>query len=1207
MAQGHPASSSATATGAGELPTGFQVIHANRLEDLRALVVEVIRRFPLAPLDDEVFLVHSNGIAQWLKLALARDTDDPELPGLGIAAGMTFSLPSRFLWQVYRAVLGEEAVAAESPYDKSRLTWRLLRLLPELVSEPVYAPLGRFLGGQEGDRRLHQLAERIADLFDQYQVYRADWLEAWRQGRDVMTRRSQEAEVPGDQRWQPALWRALVADIGEVHIGNVNGDASRADIHNHFLQAAAGLDTGNRPQGLPRRLVVFGVSSLPQQTLEVLSQLGRCTQVLLCVHNPCQFFWADIVEDRELLRATNHRGRRREGMPAVLDDHNLHLHAHPLLAAWGKQGRDYIRLLDEYDNQADYRHWFDRIDLFESPVESAEGDAPLLRWLQDDILNLRPVSESRRAIELGTDDRPATDPSIAFHVAHSPQREVEILHDQLLQAFGADPSLRPQDVIVMVPDINAYAPNIQAVFGRIDADDDRYIPYTISDQGERHRQPMLVALEKLLSLPEARLGVSEVLDLLDVPAVRSGLALKEEDLPQLHNWIQGANIRWGLNASQRASLDLPEGVEQNTWLFGLRRMLLGYVVGDGDGWQGIEPYGEIGGLESRLAGQLDALIHRLERFWRALSESHTPAQWVDLLNRIRLAFFGELDEEETLILSRLEQGVELWLDACVDAGLADTPLPLTIVREAWLESLEQTGLSQRFLAGKVNFATLMPMRAIPFSHICLLGMNDGDYPRSYPPMDFDLMAQDYRPGDRSRREDDRYLFLEALLSARKSLYISWVGRSINDNSERPPSVLVAQLRDHLDAIRPVVKDGKPVAEELRLTRWLTTEHPLQPFSPRYFLDQDEGRLFTYASEWRQAHGAEDEDKGAAGKEVEFEAGIDIRRLPDLPEGVLEEPVTLALLAGFLRNPVATFFRQRLGVSFFARDVSAEDDEPLVLDGLGHWKLTDELINLSMRSAAAENDDLDGFLDQLHKGLARQTARGDFPVGGVGELLQRQVAEPLPELYERYRALLAQYPQALDLQQVDEAFVVNGLEIPMQDWIDQVRGSPDGDLALVSLQTSGLTTARNRYKWTHLLKPWISHLAACMCQPGPVTSFLLSKAGDITLPPLPAAQARDYLQAILAAWLEAWHRPLPLAAKTGFAWLDARHKGEDKALADARAVFEGGFQSIGEGEEDPALGRAWASFEDLAGDGEFNQWAEALYLPLWQLVKDGKGS
>lgn len=1192
MVQGH----------APSIPSGFQVIHANRLEDLRELVVEVIRQYQLAPLDQEMFLVHSNGIAQWLKLALARDDDDPELAGLGIAAAMTFSLPSRFLWQVYRAVLGSDTVATSSPFDKDNLTWRLFRLLPEVSPQPVYAPLARFLDGAEGDRRLYQLAERIADLFDQYQVYRADWLKQWRSGNDVIPVAGRDDKaVPENQLWQPALWRQLIEDI-ETNTGDGPDldhlDASRADIHNAFVQQARLLNAHNRPVGVPKRIIVFGVSSLPQQALEVLRYLGQCSQVLLCVHNPCQFYWADIVEDRHLLKAINKRGKQRGGMPAVLDEHNLHLHAHPLLAAWGKQGRDYIRLLDEYDNQADYHQWFNSIDIFSSPVTN-EQSSTLLQQLQDDILNLRPVAESVESkVPVAPDDR-----SIVFHTAHSPQREVEILHDQLLAAFSADPDLKPQDVIVMVPDINAYAPHIQSVFGQVERSDPRYIPFTVSDQGQRHQLPVLIALEILLSLPESRISVSNVLDLLDISAVRQCFKLSEDDLPQLRDWVQGANIRWGLDGRQRQSLSLPEGMEQNTWHFGLRRMLLGYAVGESEAWQGIEPYPEVGGLESRLAGELYELIRRLENCWQLLSEPQTPNQWATILPDIRAEFFSDLDDEDTLVLSRLDSTVETWLAACESAGLSETPLPLTVVREVWLENIEQGGLSQRFIAGRVNFATLMPMRAIPFSRICLLGMNDGDYPRTQPPMDFDLMAADYRPGDRSRREDDRYLFFEALLSARKQFYISWLGRSINDNTEQPSSVLVAQLQDHLNAIRPLDPDSSGIS----LVEHLTTEHPLQPFSTRYFTADESGRgsseLFTYANEWRQVHlGDEDGEKA-----LNTETGTDA--LPDFPDGLVDGPVSLATLIRLLKNPVDTFFRERLGVYMSELDTLDSDDEPFVLSGLENWLLTDELIRQVVHKPAT--GDLDTHLSaQLDYWVGRQQARGDLPLGGVGQLQKKRLQKDLPELYQRYHDLLSQYPEELDLELYDDVFEIAGQRVHIEDWIGGIRRGPSGDLAIIELKTSGLTTNKNQYRWPHFLEPWVRHLVACQILNAPCNTYLLSKAGDLTLTPLPSAQAREYVSGLILAVLEGLAMPLPVAPNTAFAWLNGQQKNDDKAEADARAAYEEGYQATGESGRSPALRRAYPTFDDLMAGGGFEYWVDVLYRPLWDWVKSntaaGKG-
>ena len=442
-------------TATAPLQPGLMVLHGNRPEDLRALLVAWLRRHPLAPLESEVVLVQSNGIAQWLKLALAADPAHPAGGGLGITAAMDLQLPAQFLWRAYRAVLGRDSVPERSPLDEAPLTWRLMRLLPTLLARPGFEPLARFLdegasapGAPEPDdlpvRKRHQLAQRLADLYDQYQVYRADWLQDWAAGRDQLrSLRHGTRALPGDQRWQALLWRALLEDAGPQGLAG-----SRAGVHQRFLDALAARP-GWRPPGLPRRVVIFGISALPAQTLQALHALAGQVQVMLFVHNPCRHHWSDIVADQDLLRGAYKRQARRPGMPLALDAAALHQHAHPLLAAWGKQGRDYLHLVDSLDDPDRYREAWQgvgdgRIDLFSDGHDAEEAAAPgLLQQLQSDILHLRPLAETR-ALWPAVD--PARDRSLRFHGAHSAQRELEVLHDQLLARFDADPTLQPRDV-----------------------------------------------------------------------------------------------------------------------------------------------------------------------------------------------------------------------------------------------------------------------------------------------------------------------------------------------------------------------------------------------------------------------------------------------------------------------------------------------------------------------------------------------------------------------------------------------------------------------------------------------------------------------------------------------------------------------------------------------------------------------------------------
>ncbi|MES3025961.1 MAG: exodeoxyribonuclease V subunit gamma [Pseudomonadota bacterium] len=1104
---------------------GLLILHGNQMEQLRAALFSWLRDNPLGPLEQETILVQSNGVAEWLKIALAEQ--------LGVCAATRIALPARFLWEAYRGMLGRERVPSLSPFDKGPLTWRLMRLLPALLADPVFKPLEHFLGDGDPERRL-QLAERLADLFDQYQVYRADWLADWAAGRDQLRdARGDVSALAPEQRWQAQLWRAVGASLPEAQRGS-----GRATIHELFVAAGA---EGLAPLGrLPRRVVLFGISALPYQSLQAVATLARHTQVLLAVPNPCRFYWGDIIEGRELLRAARKRQQARKGVD--LSDmalESMHAHSHPLLASWGRQGRDFVRMLDEFDtDSASFSNV--RVDLF-----GEEAGETLLEQVQAAVRDLLPLKEHAR-------EAPAAhDRSIEFHLAHSVQREVEVLHDQLLSWFGAaDASgLRPRDVVVMVPDIDTFSAAIHAVFDQHKRNDARFIPFEIGDVKDRSVNPLLVALEWLLRLPGQRCRQSEVRDLLDVPALAARFGLGPDDLPTLGQWIEGAGVRWGLDRAHREGLGLGSAGEQNAWIFGVRRMLLGYAAGAGANYGGIEPYAEVGGLDAALAGSLAQLLETLLA-WRArLAQAYTPAQWGEHARVLLAAFFDAGEEGDRLTLSLLGEALQGWLEKCAGAEF-DEAVPLAVLREAWLGALAEPTLNHQFVSGGVTFCTLMPMRAVPFRVVCLLGMNDGDFPRRAPKTDFDLLAlpRMARPGDRSRRDDDRYLMLEAVLAARDKLYVSWVGRNVRDNSEQPASVLVSQLRDYLAA-----------GWDLKLAA-LTTEHALQPFSRRYF---ERGGLLTYAREWRAAHAADAARDADALPPFELEPGHRLK---------------LAELLNFLRQPARYFFRRRLGVAFGDAAQVGEDEEPFALDALERYFLEDSLLDDAGPSEAI--DEVPAALGLRAERLGRE---GVLPIGLVGAQVQRELVKGLVPVRSAWLTLGAQFAAAAPKLAVSLAF--DG--VLLEDWIDKLRTS-DGQAVWLMQSSSKALDKKGRPRGDKLIGPWLRQLAAA-AGGHEVTGYLVARDAVVTLAPLEQGAARQALADLVRLWRANLDEPLPTACKTALALLQG---------GDPRAIYDGGFDMTGE-VADLCLARLWPDFAALAAGGAWQTTAEELYGPLVQ--------
>lgn len=1147
-----------------DLQPGFVAFHSNRSEQLADVVVNWIRRHSLSPLEEEVILVQSNGMAEWVKMELARMG--------GVCAATRVELPSRFLWRTYRQALGRESVPRDSPLDKVPMVWRLMQLLPTLIAQPDFAAVAGFLKADEPDRML-QLASKLADLFDQYQNYRADWLQAWARGEDhLILANGAKSELPPEQRWQAQLWRAVLQTLD---------DQQKQSIRPELQQRVIDLLNSGEPLAGPvaRRVVVFGMSQIPLTTMQALAALSNHCQVILAIPNPCQFYWGDIMDGRELLNAQRRRQPLRNGIElSSLPFENMHAHAHPLLASWGRQGRDFIRQLDEFDDAERSRQQFDlaRIDYFSDEPEDA--GTPLLLQVQNRIRDLIPLAE-HTAIPIAPDDQ-----SIVFRSAHSKVRELEILHDKLLHLLAktnTENPLNPRDIIVMVPDIEQMAPAIRAVFGQYKRADARFIPFDIADMSAKSDSPVIGAVDWLLRLPMQRCSMSELVDILEVVSVAGRFGIDQEALPRLTQWMMGAGIRWGLNEPHRAELGLGACGDQNSAWFGLQRMLLGYA----SGWEpadsqlecldAIDPYAEVSGLEAELAGSLAHMLQTLVSWWKDASTPATPTVWADRCRKLLAAMFKCESDLDKQAMSALEQGLTTWQEASENAAFAEE-LPLMVVRSAWLEAVETPSLNQRFRAGGVTFCTLMPMRAIPFEVVCLLGMNDGDYPRRGTRSDFDLMGLpgNARPGDRSRRDDDRQLMLEALLSARQVFYVSWCGHSVRDNSEQPPSVLVSQLRDYLSA-----GWGKEVVSSR------TTQHPLQPFSRLYFENVDpDSPLMTYAREWRTAHGA------SVGPESESETAPVVEPLAAFVQAP-NVPLTLSQLTQFLRNPVKTFFRQRLQVAFDETEQDDSDDESFAVDGLQQYKLLQELV----ANATAEPSELQEQLC-VTRSLAKLRKSGVLPIKVFGELEQQGLQDTLSTMLTAWRTQQARFPHPFERQSIrlEEGVVV------LEDWIDNLRRSdvgtepgdddfPDGKVAWLHLKTSNLLQKVGK---AHFAQPdklsgaWVRSLAIGACGVK-AWGILVGRDGVVEIPPIPQEIAVETLKGLMQLWMDGMNAPLPLPPKTALAFV---------AEKNAQTKYEGEFMMKGEVEE-TCLARMFPDFDALMDDGQFASLAQAVYGPI----------
>lgn len=1068
------------------------MFHLYQHRDLGTLahILETLRQHAVrsSVLQPDTVLVPNRGAARWLQASLAAES--------GSAANLDTPVPGRFVWQVLRDTLPGKPDS--SPFGRAQLAWHLYALLPEIRVPQVQ----RYLEGEPRERHRYQLAQQLASVFDQYLIHRRPMLAAWEAGREASS---------SPASWQAPMWRAVVERLRTRH---------RAALMTEFLERAesGALDTS----ALPETVYAFGLADLPVDYLRLLHALGRYIDVHFLLPNPSASYWGDVqrapVErasgqlDLPLTPALSPAGGEGEEAtpssganggvdPPAVDAPTATAGeiepGHPLLASLGRPARDFLRVL--------YSDEFDQVSEVELGAEAPSG-ARLLGRIQAGIV--------AGDVEPEGDDVAPDDVSVQVHACHGPLREMQVLHDRLLDLLGREDGLEPRNILVLLPDVGRYAPAVHSVFGS--ARGRAWIPYSVADRPRRDTHPIAQTFQQLIELPLWRWTASEVLTLAGVPAVMRRFGLDESDLELLHQWVASAGVRWGLDAATREAMG-SAGFEQNTWRFGLDRLLLGLAQRDDAALvDGVAPWSDLEGGAAGAVGRLWLLVDRL-RHWRdRLGEPLDAGGWQERLNALVADLFAADpdDAAEQAALETVFEAIAVLADAAT--ALDQEALSWEAVREALLGALAGPSERQPLVTGGVTFAGLEPLRGVPFDVVCMVGMDDGVFPRQDGQREFNLIRKHPEAGDPSVRDADRMTFLQALAGARRCFYLSYNARSVTDGAAHEPSPVVAEFLDYLH--------GYHFADFSRETfsATLVTEQAMQPFSARYFRADDE-RLFTFANAWRQAAAAQRSERADPPPLVD-----DTR----LPERDPNEPIALGDLQRFFRHPAQWFFRERMRLELADADDALDDEEPRELDGLARHLLRERLFT---RAQAHELETLDAEPSALER------AQGQLPPPPLGGTEHAEAAEAVNAVLPRHWQWRAEADHEADVE----------IDLVLEDGT-RVLGhvSAVGPREMRRLRPGGL-------RLVHLLTWWLEYLAVVasgyavgLRAAGCSDDGLIERVGSVS-----PEQARELLASAIRHYREGHTRALLFEPYLAEHYLERRAKisretGEPTEPADA---------------------------------------------------------
>ena len=1051
------------------------VHRAERSDALASALAELLADPLPDPFAHEVVAVPARGVERWLTQQLSHRLGQRDGRQDGICAGVRFPSPTALVNEV---VNGPARHA--DPWSPDALVWPLLEVIDECAGQPWCSTLGRHLGvGSPADEQHHRagrrysVARRLAGLFDSYAVNRPAMLADWAAGRDT---NGAKEMLPPDLSWQAELWRRVAVRIG-------SGDPVQ---RRGLAVAALRADPGGI--ALPQRLSLFGPTRLPKSQLDVLGALAEQRDVHLWLPHPSPALW-----DR--LHGRRFRGARRTD-PTVTEA------VHPLLASLGRDARELQLTLETVEHE-DLHH-----DL--PPLPST-----LLGQLQANIRLDRAGTRGR----ISTDDR-----SVQVHACHGAARQVDVLREVLVGLLADDATLEPRDVLVMCPDIEVYAPLIAAAFGLADvvpeakAHPAHRLRVRLADRALTRTNPLLSTLAGLLQLADGRVSASEVLDLASWPPVRRRFGFDDDALDQLARWVAQSGVRWGLDAPHRGAFGL-QRFPQNTWRTGLDRILLGVAMADEDQNRlGLAlPLDDVGSGDVELVGKLAELLDRLQVALDGMVGTHSLEHWLDTL----------VEAIDSLTDVPPDDG---WQQAEVRRELGDvaeaaaqrvsvTELTLSDIRALLRGRLGGRPTRANFRTGTLTVCTMVPMRSVPHRVVCLLGLDDGVFPRNPRPDGDDILAREPAVGERDARGEDRQLMLDAILAATEHLVITYTGADERTGAARPPAVPLGELIDALDETA-LAADGSAVRGQIM------TRHPLQPFDARNVIPGALGTPGPFSYDLVALQGA----RAAAGPRHDpppFLSGpLPARAEPD---------VDLSDLIALLVHPARGFLRQRLDVGTRFEDQEPSDSLTVELDNLQQWAVGDRLLR----------DRLTGVEDAACR--QAEWRRGVLPPGPLGQATLDLLLDEVSPLVERTAALMSPERRTVDVS------------VPLSAG-RELRGTVAGvhGTAVVSIGYSKLGPKPQ-------LSVWISLLALAAAHPGrPWTAVAVGRGEpgrprSATFGPIDQRTARTYLTQLVDLYDQGLREPLPLPLKTSVAYAGAivKSEGEDQALFQARRAWTSG--------------------------------------------------
>ncbi|CAL1329023.1 exodeoxyribonuclease V subunit gamma [Candidatus Providencia siddallii] len=1027
----------------------FKIYHSNQLFSLKNLIIDIIKNKQFSnPFEEEIIIVENFEISQWLQIELTKY--------FGITCNIHYKLPRDFILEMIYKILPD--ISKNNHYTKNLIKWRIITILPKIINNKKLKELKFYIKNDIDGRKLHQLSEKIANLFESYMIYRPKLITQWEKNKLININNK-------NQSWQKKLWRELF-----VYRKTLEKKTQHLlTIHKIFIKF---LSAPNYLKNFfPKRIFIYGISSLPPIYIQILNIISKYTDIYLMFKNPCKHF---LKYNKYLLCLDITKQQKK---PININKKEKKIN--PLLVSWGKLGNDFLKLITNIKNSKKFFIFTDtnRLTLLENikqDILDSKNNIQLGKTIEK-----YKTSKNKRLINL-------LDNTITFNSCYNIKKEIENLYEKLLEFFEKDNTLTPKDILVKVSNIEVYTPYIYAIFSKDKSEN--YIPFSILNKKPLKSNPIIQAFISLLNLPKVRFFKDQIFDLLDISAISKKFDINENELDILNNWINKYEIKFGLDNNNFKDLNLPI-INQNTWEFGLKKILSKYSINkDFKSLDNIFSYDKYNNTKLKLINKLFFFIETLKKWRILLKKKYSLKKWKNIYKELINDFFIINDNTE-IILTLLKNQLYKIINTATTSGHTKHIKSL-LIRDELLISINEKKENYNFFTGSVTFCTFTQMKSIPFKIICLLGMNDNVFPRNITQENFDLKKNKIILGDKKTDYEDKYLFLETLISTTKIFYLSYIGISIN-NEPRNPSILIEELLNYIcQNFRIIGTENLNVDDSYKiLKKHLITKHNNIQFKKENFFNKTKNQNYINKSL----------KKTIITKSKNKQNSFLIKKNKIITKINIEE------LLNFYNNPIKFFFQKKLNV-YFSEEKESFDSEPFYFNKLQLHNLYKKILDFSIK-----NKNIKSIYDKLK-------IEGKLPINNFDKILWKESIKNTSHLIKKIK---------------------EHNEKPFDYYIKCKIKNININGSLKNIYKTGILRYQPNYiNANNFIRLWIEHLFFNFKISEKETTILDINNNYYKFPSIEKKKNLNYLELLIMGYLKGQNSPLLLLNNSCWNWLSA---------------------------------------------------------------------